>query len=211
MSSDSPYFDRIRVKPSQDRRRTTAGPRCEHPGCAQAGEFRAPKGRGMEGSYWRFCADHVREYNNNYNYFSGLGDDAVTSFMHSASIGHRPTWSMGVNAWRKSGKAPGVQVNEWAERDTIAGLNNPFTYVRNATGESRAQSEPARPTLTEGQRKAFATLDLDPPVSAEEIKAQYKALVKRFHPDANGGDRSREERFRNIVQAYSYLRGQGFC
>jgi DnaJ-class molecular chaperone len=44
-----------------------------------------------------------------------------------------------------------------------------------------------------------------------EIKARYKELVKRHHPDANGGDRSAEERLRKVIQAYDYLRKSGFC
>ena len=44
-----------------------------------------------------------------------------------------------------------------------------------------------------------------------EIKARYKLLVKRHHPDANGGDRSLEDRLREVIQAYSYLKSVGFC
>ncbi len=47
--------------------------------------------------------------------------------------------------------------------------------------------------------------------SLNEIKARYKELVKRHHPDANGGDRSAEERLRKVIQAYDYLRKSGFC
>ena len=38
------------------------------------------------------------------------------------------------------------------------------------------------------------------------IKARYKDLVKRLHPDANGGDRSNEDRLREIIQAYNALK-----
>ncbi len=216
MTSNSSYFDRIKIKPGKDRAKAaSAAPTgCEHPGCTRAGTHRAPKGRGMEGSYWRFCEEHVREYNKTYNYFSGLGDEAVASFQHSARHGHRPTWSMGVNTARKKGKEAGAQVNEWAERETIAGLasaeGNPFTAVRGAAAQA-SRIEPAKPSFSAPQMRAFQTLDLEPPMTPDQIKMQYKALVKRFHPDANGGDRSREERFRNIVQAYGYLKGQGFC
>ena len=47
--------------------------------------------------------------------------------------------------------------------------------------------------------------------SAEDIKTQYKALVKKHHPDANGGDRTSEERFREVVQAYQLLKTAGLC
>ena len=43
------------------------------------------------------------------------------------------------------------------------------------------------------------------------IKAQYKTLVKRFHPDANGGDRSFEERLRDIIRAHDALSAAGLC
>ena len=61
------------------------------------------------------------------------------------------------------------------------------------------------------ERKSLQTLGLDERASPAEVKARYKALVKRHHPDANGGDRSCEERLRQIIQAYSYLKSVGFC
>ena len=44
-----------------------------------------------------------------------------------------------------------------------------------------------------------------------DLKAQYKSLVKRFHPDANGGDRSFEERLRDIIKAHDTLKSAGLC
>jgi hypothetical protein len=98
MDLNSPFFNRIRIKPACDEPRATGEPRCERAGCAEPGTFRAPKGRAQEGQYWRFCKDHVREYNQSYNYFAGMSDDAVMAYQKDATIGHRPTWSMGVNA-----------------------------------------------------------------------------------------------------------------
>ena len=42
-------------------------------------------------------------------------------------------------------------------------------------------------------------------------KARFKELVKRHHPDANGGDRSSEERLVEVIQAYNYLKSAKFC
>ncbi len=219
MKPASSLFDRIRVKPEGDRACAAPGPRCDHPGCAGKGEFRAPKGRHQEGAYWRFCLEHVREYNARYNYFAGMTDDAVSSYQKSAVTGHRPTWSMGVNAWRRNG-TPGTadgQTNPWAEGEFRGPrVADPFQFFREAgfgphvgTRET-PEMERARPAVRAAERKAFMTLDLEVTASAEEIKARYKALVKRFHPDANGGDRAMEDRFRDIVQAYSFLRTSGF-
>ncbi|UXN74718.1 DnaJ domain-containing protein [Devosia sp. A8/3-2] len=45
---------------------------------------------------------------------------------------------------------------------------------------------------------------------SEQIKAAYKTLVKIHHPDANGGDKSSEDRLRTIIVAYSHLKKAGF-
>lgn len=212
MRSASDIFDRIRVKPEDDRARPVEGPACEHPGCSLRGEYRAPKGRQREGQYFRFCLDHVREYNASYNYFAGMPDEAVASFQKSAVTGHRPTWSMGVNGNKA---APPGQTNPWAETDEQRRAQDPFQFFREAGFGPRTGTpetpERERPTVRAAERRAFATLDLDIASSPEEIKARYKALVKRFHPDANGGDRAMEDRFREIVQAYAFLKGAGFA
>ena len=69
MKFDSPLFDRIRVKPEKDRRPKTGGPSCEWHGCKEKATHRAPKGRGREKDYWRFCLNHVREYNQCVQFF----------------------------------------------------------------------------------------------------------------------------------------------
>jgi DnaJ-class molecular chaperone len=46
-------------------------------------------------------------------------------------------------------------------------------------------------------------------VLGPEIKARFKELVKRHHPDANGGDRGAEDKLREIIQAYNYLKQAG--
>ena len=97
MKLDSPFFNRIRVKPPEDPRPRPQAPVCQWPGCACEGTHRAPKGRMREREYWRFCLEHVREYNQSYNYFAGMSDDAVLAYQKDAVTGHRPTWKMGLN------------------------------------------------------------------------------------------------------------------
>ena len=43
------------------------------------------------------------------------------------------------------------------------------------------------------------------------MRTAFKALVKQHHPDTNGGDRSTEDRLRDIIQAYKYLKSIGFA
>src|SRR5271155_423928 len=95
MSNDSPLFDRIRVKPDQDRRPRADLPACQWPRCKSPATHRAPKGRERASEYWQFCLDHVREYNNSYNFFAGMNDEAVARYQKDDLTGHRPTWKLG--------------------------------------------------------------------------------------------------------------------
>src|SRR5580704_10157172 len=61
MKTNSPLFDRIRVKPDQDRRLRTELPPCEWPRCEAPATHRAPKGRLRANEYWRFCLAHAGE------------------------------------------------------------------------------------------------------------------------------------------------------
>ena len=70
-------------------------PGCEWAGCKEKATHRAPKGRDSEKDYWRFCLEHVREYNQSYNFFAGMSDAAVMAYQKDALTGHRPTWKMG--------------------------------------------------------------------------------------------------------------------
>ena len=98
MKLDSPLFNRIRVKPEQEKKPAGAMPVCQWPGCECEASHRAPKGRLRENQYWQFCLEHVREYNSTYNYFAGMSDDAVSKYQKDAMTGHRPTWKMGTGS-----------------------------------------------------------------------------------------------------------------
>jgi DnaJ-class molecular chaperone len=55
------------------------------------------------------------------------------------------------------------------------------------------------------ERGALAELDLSDEAQGPEIRARYTELVKRCHPDANGGDRSAESRLQRVIKAYKTL------
>lgn len=200
MKLDSKYFDRIRVKPNAEELLRRQNPRCAEPGCSKAGVYRAPQGRGREGRFFHFCLNHVREYNRSYNYFNGMSDADIARYQAQTATGHRPTWSMGVN-----GKAE-ASFSEFAD-----GFRDPFGLFSGRFGAGRDQEEVRRRPVHNAQRKSLSALNLDETASAADIKSRYKALVKRHHPDANGGDRSSEHRLREIIQAYTYLKSAGFC
>ncbi len=175
------------------------------PGCAGAGTHRAPKGRHLEGEYFWFCLDHVRQYNKSYNYFSGMNDAAIQAYQREATIGHRPTWQMGVNA-RPAAEPRPPRPGGFA---WTGATQDPFRFF--GEGFQARGPEPERRRVHNMEARSLKTLGLDTTASARDIKARYKLLVKRHHPDANGGDRSLEDRLREIIQAYSYLKSVGFC
>ena len=205
MDLNSPLFDRIRIKPACDEPREASDPACERTGCSGAGLYRAPKGRAREGQYWRFCLEHVREYNASYNYFAGMSDDAVVAYQKDAVVGHRPTWSMGVNPAANGAARPEGPVRDWAYVDPLGILDGDVVKARRAAAPEPKRRRPG-PVL-----KALDVLGLDETADAPAIKAQYKVLVKRFHPDAHGGDRAFEERLRDIIKAHDTLKAAGLC
>jgi hypothetical protein len=207
MSNDSPLFDRIRVKPDQDRRLRAELPACEWPGCKGSATHRAPKGRELGNEYWRFCLDHVREYNSSYNFFSGMSDDAVAKYQKDALTGHRPTWKMGSIGGKRAKRA----AKEF--RGGNFATDDPFSLFGEA-GDRRsghARKEPEGRKILNAQRRALDALGFEGDATRVDIKARFKMLVKRHHPDANGGDRGSEDRLREIIQAYNYLKTAGFC
>lgn len=228
MKLTSKYFDSIRVAPRkakgledppsaqkpQAKARSSAQP-CEWEGCGEAGTHRAPRGVNPDGlngkverPYRLFCAAHVREFNHNYDYFQGMTDAQVAQFQRDALTGHRPTWGLGVNA----ASMPGGDRIGARLRGKRPVFKDGFGLFEDAGGPARpdpaAQARRAPRTL---ERQALDTLGLDETASLNQIKSRYKELVKRHHPDANGGDRSAEERLRKVIQAYDYLRKSGFC
>jgi DnaJ-like protein len=202
MKLGSKYFDSVRVKPDKDRRQRDRHPVCAWPGCSAAGAHRAPRGRQFEGQYLNLCLEHVREYNKDYNFFQGLDDAAVSSFQKDAVTGHRPTWRLGENSWAssKTGKS-GFRHN--------ANHKDPFGLFGDDRGATRS-TRPAR-TVRNAELKALHCLGLEEGAAPDQVKTRYKALVKRLHPDANGGSRDNEDKLKEVIQAYDYLCNSGFC
>jgi hypothetical protein len=161
---------------------------CDHPACGQAGDYRAPKSRDRLNDYYFFCLDHVRDYNKAWDYFAGLSPEEVESYTRDATVWERPSWPLG--QWG---------INERQLRDKA---------MRDIFGDAPSTEEQAKTTapMSLAEREALMVLEITPPVDFAAIKAQYRVLVKKHHPDLHGGDRDIEEKFKNINQAFSTLR-----
>jgi curved DNA-binding protein CbpA len=210
MNTQSKYFEKIRIRPKTAADAAPGAPGCQWDGCAEPGTHRAPVGRMREGEYFRFCFDHVREYNKGYNYFSGLGSAEIARFQKEALTGHRPTWRMG-SATPSSSFEARVAPDFAARRSGSKGYYNRIRDPFNLFGGAGAQApRPAR-KVRSLEAKALDVLDLPADAGPDAIKARYKELVKRHHPDANGGDRGSEDRLREVLGAYRTLKQAGLC
>jgi hypothetical protein len=205
MKLNSPLFDKIRVKPDKDRTVRKELPACEWPGCKNGATHRAPKGRGRENEYQQFCLNHVREYNHSYNFFKDMPADDVASYQKDAQTGHRPTWKLGaMGGDRRKGRLGPGEIPDGAATD------DPFGVFSRAGKARPANKNPGR-TVHNAARKALEELSLEVSATKVEIKTRFKDLVKKHHPDANGGDQSSEDKLRQIIVAYNYLKTNGYC
>ncbi len=158
---------------------------CEAQGCAELGTYRAPKSRSNLREFRWFCLQHVREYNSSWDFYKGMSPGEIEAHLRSDTMWQRPTWPLG-----RLGHGARLEQNLEDE------LN--FTFG----GKPRA---PAQPKLPAELHDALETLGLTWPVALPAVKAQYKKLAKRHHPDANNGDKKSEEIFKSINLAYTTL------
>jgi hypothetical protein len=210
MKLDSKYFDRIRIRSRQPEEQPRPEVKvCDWEGCDQPGDYRAPKGNRAAGEYHNFCLEHVRHYNQVFNFFAGMKPDEMEAHVRrEQETDGRPSWGFGAKA-----TSTGPRMPRGGTRPTAAQrpIHDPFgVFARYARHQKRAPQEERVKPLHELDRRAFETLGFSAYAKSDEIKKAYKALVKIHHPDANGGDKSSEDRLRAIIAAYSHLKAKGF-
>jgi hypothetical protein len=161
--------------------------RCDRPGCDEEGRFPAPKSRDRLNSRYWFCLEHIRAYNQAWDYFKGMSEAEIESQRRDDAVWQRPSWPMG-------GARNGRLHDE--------AVHDPFGFF-----SQDAKERPRSPQDSE-REKALALFNLGPDTTFEEIRARYKTLAKKLHPDANGGDIEAEERLKSVNQAYSLLKSR---
>ena len=170
----------------------TSTRRCDKEGCNQPGQYRAPKNpRNLDDYFW-FCKDHVREYNQNWNYFQGQSEEEFQAFLDNATVWERPTKPFG----------RGVQEQAWARH----GISDPMEILGANGTDPAVRAAHARRKLPPTERRALEILEAQDSATKTEIRKQYKSLVKILHPDMNGGDRSDEDRLAEVVWAWDQIK-----
>jgi len=209
MKLDSKLFDSIRVKPRHAERVERQIMPCAWAGCDKPGLYKAPKGWRAAGEFHAFCLEHVRHYNQAFDYYDGVSDDKLDEMLHKAAkTGERPTWGLGSNPTGRGKPRPrAAKAHDFSGRRFGDPLNV-FARFNRFQGKANPIHEREK-KLAENDRRALETLGLDGFPESGVIKKTYKALVKRHHPDANGGSKASEDRLRAIIAAYTHLRQKG--
>ncbi|KAB2833445.1 MAG: DnaJ domain-containing protein [Caedimonadaceae bacterium] len=166
---------------------------CDHGDCDAEGVHRAPMNRSSLSTYYWFCLEHVREYNAKWNYYEGMDEGEVEVSNRFDHFWERPTWPFGVN--------PHDRQHFYAFHDPqdLLGFGKHFSAYDN---DGYVQTEKY---MTE-EAEALRTLDLHYPLTSAKLKARYKELVKKYHPDRNGGCAISEEKLKHINKAYDLLK-----
>ena len=167
--------------------------RCSVRGCREPGEFRAPltppdfDGPGT----WRWlCLEHVREHNAKYNFFNGMSPDEIER-AQSPIVG----WDRATRAFAHADAGRGPAWSEFADPlDAIAARYRP---------EAR---RPAVDRFTAKERHALCVIGLKDDTDLHKVRKRYSELVRRYHPDRNGGDRSHETKLRQVIEAWQVLK-----
>jgi hypothetical protein len=167
--------------------------RCAVPGCTGAGEFKAPlQPANFDGpGAWRFlCLDHVREHNTKYNFFEGMSSEEISEAQSPLAGWERPSRKFAAN-----GADPPPS---WSD------FSDPLDAISGRFGRIRERAAPSR--FSKPERRALSVLGLADDADRNLLRKRYSGLVRRYHPDKNGGDRSHEARLREVIEAYQLLR-----
>ena len=157
---------------------------CDHLGCALPGEFRAPRSNRLPGSEggWQFlCLDHIREFNSGYNFFDGLSPEEIVDAQSPLA------------GWEATATAKGRMAFSFGDAHDL------FHADRKAAAAPRNWSG-------FGDAQALTALGLGDAATLDDVRRAYKRLVRRYHPDSNGGDRSQEGKLQAVVNAYTHLK-----
>ncbi|MEQ1929215.1 MAG: J domain-containing protein [Parvularculaceae bacterium] len=198
-------FD-IRVRPPEPEARPAWAEAivrpCAAPGCGQRAVVLVAKSPRAPADRLWLCSAHAQEHNRNWNFFEGLSEREAEATRTAAQYGDRPTWSMGKNARAKAGQ----------RLRGPADILDAFGFFSDAArrGPTQERMREGR-VLTKLQAQAFETLGLQPTAKGPDIRRRYAELVRQYHPDANGGDRSAEAQLTAVVKAHQILKKARIC
>tara|TARA_Y100000590_G_scaffold263609_1_gene295776 strand:- start:69 stop:596 length:528 start_codon:yes stop_codon:yes gene_type:complete len=162
---------------------------CDWNKCEKIGKYKAPLEKDNSKDFRMLCLDHVKEFNKNWNYFSGMSDEQICEFIKSDMTWHKPTQS-----FNSSDSFFKILWNN-ALKDEIGKmkLDKNYNYMRKFK-------------YNNDDIKAFSILGISIGLKWEKINEKFKKLVKKLHPDMNAGNKKFEDKLKIITLAYTQLK-----
>ena len=162
---------------------------CEWENCRETGKFKAPLERDNSKKYRWLCQEHIKVFNKNWNYFDGMSQEEIESFLKSDLTWHRPT--------QKFGSSDNFFNILW---------NNALSDKFNLFKEEKIFNNLKDRKLSEKDKDAFKIMELEFNADWLSIQKKFKTLVKKFHPDRNSGNKQFEDKLKKVTMAYSHLK-----
>lgn len=178
---------------------------CLVEGCTNAGEFRAPPeqvSRAADGPpQWRWlCLDHVRAFNQQYNFFKGMNPEEIAAAQRPYAGWERETRAF------SSAAVTGTPPPRWSDfSDPLDAIGARFKERMAEARRDAAMRADGKPLSSE-DKKALRTMGLEIDADRKALRTRYTELLRRYHPDHNGGDRTHEQALQDVIAAYSQLR-----
>ena len=162
---------------------------CEWQSCKEIGEFKAPAERDNSKNFKWLCEEHIKLFNKNWNYFEGMSQPEIESFIKSDVTWHRPTQQFGSS-------------------DNFFNIlwNNALSDKFNFFNTEKILNNLSEKKLSEKDKDAFKIMGLEFSADWPTIQKVFKTLVKKFHPDRNSGNKEFEDKLKKITLAYSHLK-----
>lgn len=214
-----PRFTDIRVKPPKAEEEAAQGDAlhlkpgekpCQWPDCRRAATAKAPKSRERLSDFYEFCQAHAGEYNKGWNFYAGMTEGEIRAAQENeAMTGGRPTWEMKAGKFTREAAAFAAKMG--TTNTTGSGSWRDSFGLFGRKGDQAPQSPTEDRRVGKLERTALADLDLEPGADRAAIKARYHDLLKRFHPDTNGGDRGAEAKLQRVIKAWKTLKKAGLA
>ena len=121
--------------------------------------------------------------------------------------GGRPTWEMKAGKFTREAAAFAAKMG--TSNTTGSGSWRDSFGLFGRKGDQATQSPTEDRRVGKLERAALADLGLDPGADKAKVKASYHEMLKRFHPDTNGGDRGAEAKLQSVIKAWKVLKKAG--
>ena len=162
---------------------------CEWDRCKKVGKFKAPAEKDNSKNFKWLCEEHIKQFNKNWNYFEGMSQNEIESFLKSDITWHRPTQSFGSN-------------------DNFFNIlwNNALSDKFKIFSNTQSVGFNSKRKLDKKDKDALQIMGLELNSDWETIQKKFKTLVKKFHPDKHSGNKQYEDKLKKITLAYSHLK-----